>query len=204
MPKSRRAVSLTLDAIVDESLRIVRTQGVTGLTMRSVAADLGVTPMAIYYYVTDKEDLLRLVVGRVSSSLGVLGDDPARTWQETLRDYMINSWQNFRRYPGLSSYVIDQPALGVTPDRLEAGIAFFEAAGFPPTEARLAWSFATTYIHGRISVDARIGRGEDVVHMEGLKARDYVEFGVDAAVAGLEALLERLSSSALDPSTARG
>ena len=118
MPKSRRVGSLTLDAIVDESVRIVRTQGVSGLTMRSVAAGLGVTPMAIYYYVTDKEDLLRLVVGRVSDSFGVLRYDPARTWQETLREYMVNIWQNFRRYPGLSSYFIDQPGLGVTPDRL--------------------------------------------------------------------------------------
>lgn len=192
MPKSRRVGSLTLDAIVDESVRIVRTQGVSGLTMRSVAAGLGVTPMAIYYYVTDKEDLLRLVVGRVSDSFGVLQYDPAQPWQETLREYMVNIWQNFRRYPGLSSYFIDhQPGLGVTPDRLQAGIAFFEAAGFPPAEARLAWSFATTYVHGRISVDAHIGRGGDAPHIEGLKARDYVEFGVDAAVAGLDAILER-------------
>ena len=135
MPKSRRPGTLTLDAIVEESVRIVRAQGVSGLTMRSVATGLGVTPMAIYYYVTDKEDLVRLVVGRISDSFGLFRVDPDRTWQETLREYMVNVWGNFRRYPGLSSYLIDQPALGVTPDRLEAGITFFEAAGFPPTEA---------------------------------------------------------------------
>ena len=51
MPKGQRTETLTLEAIVDESERIARTQGVDGLTMRAVAAGLGVTPMAIYYYV---------------------------------------------------------------------------------------------------------------------------------------------------------
>ena len=132
MPKGQRTETLTLEAIVDESERIARTRGVDGLTMRTVAAGLGVTPMAIYYYVPGKEDLLRLVVGRVSDSFGLLHREEDRSWQEALRDYLLNIWESFRRYPGLSSYLINQPALGVTPDRLEAGIGFFVEAGFPP------------------------------------------------------------------------
>ena len=157
--------------------------------MRAVAAGLGVTPMAIYYYVPGKEDLLRLVVGRVSESFGLLRREEGRSWQEGLRDYLINIWESFRRYPGLSSYLINQPALGVTPDRLEAGIGFFVDAGFLPDVARLAWSFATTYIHGRISVDAHLGQNADTHHFEGLRARDYVTFGVGAVIGGLEVML---------------
>ena len=189
MPKGQRTETLTLEAIVDESERIARTRGVDGLTMRAVAAGLGVTPMAIYYYVPGKEDLLRLVVGRVSESFGLLHRDGDQSWQEALRGYLLNIWESFRRYPGLSSYLINQPALGVTPDRLEAGIGFFVEAGFPPEAARLAWSFATTYVHGRISVDAHLGRNADTHHFDGLRARDYVTFGVDAVVSGLESML---------------
>ncbi len=191
MSTSRRPRSLNIESIVVEAVRIVRSQGVAGLTMRSVATGLGVTPMAIYYYVADKDELLGLVVARVSESFGVLRTERGRTWQETLRQYMIRVWQNFRWYPGLSSYLIDQPSLGVTADRLAAGIAFFEDAGFPAAQAPLAWSFATTYIHGRISVDAHVGRGADTQHLGGLKARDFVAFGVEAVIAGLEAMLER-------------
>jgi AcrR family transcriptional regulator len=189
MPKGQRTETLTLEVIVDESERIARTQGVDGLTMRAVAAGLGVTPMAIYYYVPGKEDLLRLVVGRVSESFGLLRREEDRSWQEGLRDYLMNIWESFRRYPGLSSYLINQPALGVTPDRLEAGIGFFVDAGFPTDIARLAWSFATTYIHGRISVDAHLGRNTDTHHFEGLRARDHVTFGVDAVIGGLEVMV---------------
>ncbi len=189
MPKGRRTETLTLEAVVDESERIARTRGVDGLTMRAVAAGLGVTPMAIYYYVPGKEDLLRLVVGRVSESFGLLHREGDQGWQETLRDYLLNIWESFRRYPGLSSYLINQPALGVTPDRLDAGVRFFVEAGFPPDASRLAWSFATTYIHGRISVDAHVGRDADTHYFEGLRARDYVTFGVDAVIGGLESML---------------
>jgi AcrR family transcriptional regulator len=189
MPKGPRTQTLTLEAIVDESERIARSRGVDGLTMRAVAAGLGVTPMAIYYYVPGKEDLLNLVVTRVSESVGLLRPDEHRSWQETLRDYLVNIWESFRRYPGLSSYLINQPGLGVTPDRLEAGVEFFVQAGFPSASARLAWSFATTYIHGRISVDAHLGGKTDTHRFEGFKARDYVSFGVAAVIGGLESML---------------
>jgi hypothetical protein len=101
---------------------------------------------------------------------------------------MIDIWEHLRRYPGISSYIINQPGLGVTPDRLESGIDFFERAGFGSAAARLAWSFATTYIHGRISVDAHLSRKPDAPHLGRLRARDYVQFGVETAVAGLEAM----------------
>jgi AcrR family transcriptional regulator len=190
MARTRRSHSLTLDAIIDESLRIVRDQGVTGLTMRAVAAGLGVTPMAVYYYVADKDDLLRLVVDKLCISFGLLATAPDQDWQDSLRGYLVNMWERSRRYPGLSTHIINQPGLGVTPERLEAGLAFFDEVGFPPSDARLAWSFAVTYIHGRISVDAHLSRHPGVTHLDGLKARDYVEFGVDAVITGLEEMLE--------------
>jgi TetR/AcrR family transcriptional regulator, tetracycline repressor protein len=188
-PKTSGSRSLTLDAILDESLRIVRDQGVTGLTMRAVAAGLGVTPMAVYYYVADKDDLLRLVVDKLYSSFGFLATQPDQDWQDSLREYLVTMWERSRRYPGLSTHIINQPGLGVTPERLEKGLAFFDEVGFPPAEARLAWSFAVTYIHGRISVDAHLSRHSGVTHLDGLKARDYVDFGVGAVISGLEEML---------------
>jgi AcrR family transcriptional regulator len=158
--------------------------------MRTVATELGVTPMAVYYYVTDKDELMRLVVERVLGALKLLELDPDEDWRETLGNYMIDIWEHLRRYPGLSSYIINQPALGVTPQRLEAGIFFFEGAGFSSAQARLAWSFAMTYIHGRISVDAHLGRKPAAPHLGRPKARDYVAFGVDAVISGLEAMCD--------------
>lgn len=185
MPKGGRSSALSLDAILDESIQIIRNQGVAGLTMRTVAAGLGVTPMAVYYYVADKDELLRLVDNRISSAYGLLQTRPDQGWPDTLKAYLLGIWETTRLYPGLGAHMINQPGLGVTQERMEAGISFFEEAGFPPARARLAWSFAITYIHGRMSVDAHLGNKPDSPHLDGAKARDYVEFGVDAVIAGL-------------------
>jgi AcrR family transcriptional regulator len=190
VPKARRSRTLTRDAILDESLRIVRRQGVSGLTMRAVAAELGVTPMAVYYYVADKDDLLRLVVDRVNASIGLLHLRPNEEWQQSLRAYLVNTWESTSTYPGLSARMINLPGLGVTPERLTAGLAFFDQVGFAPADAHLAWSFALTYIHGRLSVDAHLSHRQDALHADGLKAREYVEFGVEAVIKGLETMLE--------------
>lgn len=164
--------------------------------MRAVATRLAVTPMAVYYYVDDKDALLRLAVERVSALWGPLGE-AAGDWQAALRSHLLATWQELTRYPGLSSYMMGQANISVTAQTLQSGIRFFEDAGFSPKSARLAWSFAMTYIHGRISVDARLGHRPDAVRLDGLRARDYVEFGVDAVIRALEEL--RLGELATSP-----
>ena len=108
------------------------------------------------HYVDDKEDLVRLVAKEVSASLIPLRLDEDG-WEASLSRHLMSTWESYARYPGLGAHMIGLPTLGVTPEGLQDGIRFFEAAGFSPTAAPLAWSFALTYIHGRISVDARLG-----------------------------------------------
>ncbi len=45
-----------------------------------------------------------------------------------------------------------------------------------------------TYIHGRISVDTRLGHRPDAPRLDGLRARDFAEFGLEAVIAGLREL----------------
>jgi AcrR family transcriptional regulator len=168
--------------------------------MRSVAQKLGVTPMALYYYVDDKEALLGLVVQHVSSSWEPLRSDG--DWRESLRRHLLSMWDVLSMYPGLGSHLIELPSLGVTPESMRQGFGFFERAGFDATTARLAWSFAYTYIHGRMSVDAHLGHRPDTPRIDRLKARDFVEFGLDAVIAGLEVLRDRDAASGLRPTVA--
>lgn len=199
MPKNRRTDVLTLETIIEVSVRTIRRQGLAGLTMRAIAADLGVSTMAVYYYVADKDELLRLVVEEITQSFPHLRSDPEQEWQDVLRRYLVDIWQNLRIYQGLASHIINQPAMGVTADRFDAGIGFFEDAGFPPAQARLAWSFAMTYIHGRISVDAHLVHNGGPTHLDGIKAWDFVEFGIDSVIVALEASLVACNPPASTP-----
>src|SRR5436305_13211268 len=52
------------DKLCDAALEIFAEQGVEGLTLREVAARLGVCPMTPYRYFKDKEDILAAVCAR--------------------------------------------------------------------------------------------------------------------------------------------
>ena len=54
----------TTDEIAAAALGIVDAQGLSALSMRSLAAALGTGPMTVYNYVPDKEGLEELVVAR--------------------------------------------------------------------------------------------------------------------------------------------
>ena len=189
MPPSGRSGSLTREEIVAAALRLIKRHGLSRLTMRAVAAELDVTPMAVYHYIDDKEDLVQLVVDEITTSSAPLRLEEDG-WEASLRRHLMAIWESLARYPGLSAYIIELPTLEVRPEDVAAGVRFFEDAGFSHTLARLAWSFALTYVHGRLSVDARLGHKPNAPRLDGLRAHDYLEFGVEAVIHGLRAMLE--------------
>ena len=70
---------MSAERIVDVALEIVDHDGVDSLTMRGLAAKLGVAVTAIYWHVGDKEALLDAVADRVAAEVGgisVTGADP--------------------------------------------------------------------------------------------------------------------------------
>ena len=133
---------------------------------------------------------MSLMSERISTSSGPLKRESGQDWEVVLKEHLLRLWEVSTKYPGLGAYLINQPDLGVTAERLESGVNFFEEIGFTPKRAGLAWSFAMTYIHGRISVDAHLGHKPDAPRRTGLRARDYVEFGIDCVVTALRTMLE--------------
>ncbi|MDF0531434.1 TetR/AcrR family transcriptional regulator [Tsukamurella sp. 8F] len=61
-PRVGRPPTTSREAIVERALAMLDANGVDGLTMRELAADVGVTPMALYRHVGDKESLLALAL----------------------------------------------------------------------------------------------------------------------------------------------
>jgi AcrR family transcriptional regulator len=62
------------------ALAIIDRQGLAALSMRAVADELGVGTMSLYRYVSDREELERLVVDRVLAGID-LHLPPRGTWQ---------------------------------------------------------------------------------------------------------------------------
>src|SRR5512141_724295 len=81
--RRRRGVGLDRDGIVAEALRIVDADGVDAVSIRRLADALGVTPMALYWHVRDKAELLELVGQAVIA--GVEVPEQQSDWRDDLR-----------------------------------------------------------------------------------------------------------------------
>ncbi|BCJ59914.1 TetR/AcrR family transcriptional regulator [Micromonospora endophytica] len=77
MPRPR---SLTPDRIASAALTVIDRDGLTGFTMRAVAAELAMSAMALYRYIDDRGELERLVVERVLDGIDVSPPDPKLPW----------------------------------------------------------------------------------------------------------------------------
>lgn len=78
------AVGLTRDRVVAAALEVVREHGLDGLSMRKVAARLGVEAMSLYTHVRNKADLLDALYDDLLSRVPEAGDGPWREEAERL------------------------------------------------------------------------------------------------------------------------
>ncbi|MEU9157439.1 TetR/AcrR family transcriptional regulator [Streptomyces sp. NPDC048417] len=81
MPRPR---SLAPDQLASAALAVIDREGLTGLSMRAVAKELGMSTMGLYRYVRDREELERLVVELVLGAVDTEPPDPAAAWRERI------------------------------------------------------------------------------------------------------------------------
>jgi AcrR family transcriptional regulator len=75
---------LTRDRIVQAATELIEREGSDALSMRRVAAELGVAVMSLYNYVPSKAALLDAVAERILAGM-IVADDPAMDWTERAR-----------------------------------------------------------------------------------------------------------------------
>ena len=75
--------ALNATQVVDAAMRRADAQGLESVTMRAVAADLGVTPMALYNHVEGREQLVDAMVERVVALIPEA--DGHAAWNDALR-----------------------------------------------------------------------------------------------------------------------
>jgi AcrR family transcriptional regulator len=86
-PRKPRRNALTREAIVDAALHVLDESGVDGMNMRAVAERLGTGPASLYAHVSGKDELLALLVDKVSGEipLPAVGAGP---WEDQLKDML--------------------------------------------------------------------------------------------------------------------
>jgi AcrR family transcriptional regulator len=91
--------SISRDQVVAEATKVVKAGGYQEMTIRSLAAELGVSPMSLYRHVRDKDDLLDEVVDRLL----------ARAWRPCANE---RDWQTWvaEAADKLRCFLVAQPA----------------------------------------------------------------------------------------------
>src|SRR3954452_13798312 len=85
-PKTETRSPLSRDVVADRALALADAEGIEAVTIRRLATDLGVTPMALYWHFRTKERLLDGVAELVLAQVTLPADDESRPWDERLRE----------------------------------------------------------------------------------------------------------------------
>ena len=143
-----RRPRLTRDRVVTEALGAIAEDGVQALTMRSLAARLGVVPGAVYHHVRNKQQLQDLVLDNVLAEVDVhLDSSLGWTGQLTVLAHRLR--QVLEAHPGVAGILKTRDPLG--PHSLALAEAFLEplqAAGFGDRQAGLAFFLLVDYTIG--------------------------------------------------------
>ncbi len=163
-----RQALISRDRILDETLALADERGLAAVSMRAVAARLGVTAMSLYHYVRDKDDLLDGLVERLLAELSV--PDLSLPGEERLHALASNMRQAAGRHPDAFRLLLGRPV--TTPAALavrEVAYAALRDAGVPdqlvPRVERLLSTFvigfAASEVGGRFAAHDQAVRDAD-------------------------------------------
>ncbi len=133
-PEGERA-RLSKRAVVDRALKLADADGLDALTIRKLAQDLGVTPMALYWHFRSKEDLLEGMAERVWGEIDVRVEESVPWWAQ-LQAGLESLIRMLRAHPAAPQLVLEhekqnEAALRAT----EATLEILRGAGFDPQHA---------------------------------------------------------------------
>lgn len=192
MAKRRSAVErvpLTRQLIASIAADLIKAEGIEALTMRTVAAKLGVSAMALYHHVADKDEIVRLVGDDILARIE-LPDPDSGDWRQLLTDVVHATHEALLSVPGMTSVLLTRTLLPHARRLLFFCIGQFERAGLSAEEAKLAYAGLHQLSIGRLMVEAssnfdihtHVPDDDDLlVYMNALHSRA----SFDSALAGL-------------------
>jgi len=222
---ARAREPLTRERILRAAVALADEGGAESISMRRLAQELGVVPMALYKHVANKDELLDGMVDVVVAEIDAPIEDA--DWKATMRERILSARRALLRHPWASSVLesrgeptptvigyIDS-MMGVF---LEGGFSidlmhhamhvmgsrilgfsqelFDDAASMPAGEAADVWTqMADVYPNIARLIPVAIGTHEGPAVGLGCDTQFEFEFGLDLVLDGLERLRAREASA---------
>jgi AcrR family transcriptional regulator len=208
VPLSRERVLSGAIAVADEA-------GIRSLTMRTLAQELGVKPMALYHHVANKDEILDGIVDAVFSEIELpsAGGD----WRAEMRRRALSARRVLRRHPWAIALLQSRTNPGpATLRHHDTMIGTLRRAGFSVAMTAHAYALIDSYVYGFALSEAALPiNGPETVAevadqmMQHFSPDDYphlVEFAIEHILKpgydfgnefefGLDMVLDALSTS---------
>jgi AcrR family transcriptional regulator len=156
-PKVRGA-GLSREKVLAAALAIADAEGLDALSFRRLAGQLGVTPMALYRYVDDKEALLDGIGDIVLSELEL--PEPRGDWRAQLRAAAWSFRAVLVAHPAVVPIFLRRPLL--TPAGLRSAnavVGIFRRAGFSPEQVAPLYRDFMRDMLAHVMLESEGGRG---------------------------------------------
>jgi len=159
-PGPRRSISQT--DIVETAFEILEQKGFAAVSIRGVAAALGLTPTAMYTYFPSKNALLRAMVEQVLAGLDLEGAADADVdWRDRVLALAVDLRSRLAAHAGAMLLVTSGPLDGPHARRItETLIAGFTSERMPLADAARAADAVRAYVLGAAALDAAVRAAE--------------------------------------------
>lgn len=211
-PAGRRT-GLSRERVLRGAVELADRAGIAALTIRSLADELGVKPMTVYYYVANKDEILDGIVDLVFDEieLPVVGGD----WRTEIGRRARSARQVLRRHRWAVQLLESRTSPGPANLRHhDAVLGTFRAAGFSLEATAHAYAVLDAFVYGYAVQEASLPfegpdgvndvagpivelmAAGDLPHLSEMTASYYLQPGYDFAdefEPGLQLVLDGLS-----------
>jgi AcrR family transcriptional regulator len=138
---------LSRDRVLSGAVAVADAGGLGSLTIRSLAQELGVKPMSVYYHVANKDEILDGIVDFVFSQIELPSADG--DWRAEIRRRATSARQVLRRHSWAIALMESRTSPGpATLRHHDAVIATLRAAGFSRAMTAHAYALLDAYVYG--------------------------------------------------------
>lgn len=143
----KERVPLTRERVLRTAIAIADERGNSALTMRSLARELGVKPMALYHHLNNKAEILDGIIDSVFDQIGL---PPTNVdWRSAMRQRAISARTVLSQHPWAIPLMESRTNPGpATLRHHDAVIGTFRRAGFSIEMTAHAYSLLDSYIYG--------------------------------------------------------
>ena len=138
---------LSKERVVSAAMAIADRGGLPGLTIRSLAKELGAKPMSVYYYVASKDELLDNLVDVVFEKIEL--PDPKGEWREEMRRRAVSARARLKQHPWAIGLLESRTSPGpATLRHHDVVLTCLRHAGFSLELTAHAYALIDSYVYG--------------------------------------------------------